>query len=124
LPTPGTISWKSKKQATVARSFVEAEMMAAGQAVREAVWLTWLKCLIVGECSAIPISCDSAGALSIIHNPVLEDMRKHIDVILHHVRERQGTGYADFSWVSSSDNVADILPKRYRGQSLKSIGQV
>jgi hypothetical protein len=108
----------------VARSFVEAEMMAAGQAVREAVWLTWLKCLIVGECSAIPISCDSAGALSIIHNPVLEDMRKHIDVILHHVREWQDTGYADFSWVSSSDNVADILPKRYRGQSLKSIGQV
>jgi hypothetical protein len=65
----------------------------------------------VGECSAIPISCDSAGALSIIHNPVLEDMRKHIDVILHHVCERQDTGYVGFSWVSSSENVADIFTK-------------
>jgi hypothetical protein len=35
-----TISWKSKRQPTVACSSVEAEMMAAGQAVREAIWLT------------------------------------------------------------------------------------
>jgi hypothetical protein len=107
----GTISWKSKRQQTVARSSKEAEMMAAGEAVREAIWLSWLRYFIEGKCGTIKIYCDSKGALSKIHNPVLEDLRKHIDVSLHHVRERQEAGYVDFKWVSGEENVADMFTK-------------
>jgi hypothetical protein len=105
-----TISWESKHQQTVARSSKEAEMMAAGEAVR-AIWLSWLRYFIEGGCDTIKIYCDSKGALSEIHNPVLEDLRKHIDMSLHHVRKRQEAGCVDFKWVSEEENVADMFTK-------------
>jgi hypothetical protein len=55
------------------------------------------------------VYCDSTGALSVIRNPMLEDLTKHIDVILHHVRERQDAGYVDFSYIPSGNSVADTL---------------
>ena len=86
-------------------------MIAAGEAVREAIWLTWLRYFVEGDSAKIAIYCDNRGALSEIHNPVLEDLRKHIDVALHHVRERQDAGYVDFQWVSGAENVADAFTK-------------
>jgi hypothetical protein len=55
--------------------------------------------------------CDSTGALSVIHNPVLADFGRHIDVILHHLRERQDAGYVNFEYIPSNENVADALTK-------------
>jgi hypothetical protein len=37
-----TISWKSQRMAAVARSSIEAELIAAGKAVQEAMHLQWL----------------------------------------------------------------------------------
>ena len=54
---------------------------------------------------------DSQSALSLICNPVLEDMRKHIDVIYNHIRERQDANYVSFSWISGKDNIADMFTK-------------
>jgi hypothetical protein len=105
------VSWKSKRLPTVARSSMEAEYMAAGEAVREAIFLTWLGYFQTGKCGCIPIRTDSKAALSVIKNPVVEDMRKHIDVVLNHVREREDARYVDFSWVPGSENVADVFAK-------------
>jgi hypothetical protein len=41
----------------------------------------------------------------VIRSPEPEDLRKHIYVILHHVRERQNAGYVHFAYVPSADNV-------------------
>jgi hypothetical protein len=73
--------------------------------------LSLLRYFIEGECDTIKIYCDSKGALSEIHNPVLEDLREHIEVSLHHARERQEAGYVDFKWVSGVENVADMFTK-------------
>jgi hypothetical protein len=54
---------------------------------------------------------DSRCALSLIHNPVVKDMRKHIDVILNHVRELEDAGYSKLSLVSGTENVADVFTK-------------
>ena len=39
MMTGGCISWRSKKQRTVALSSTEAEYMALTEAIQEAVWL-------------------------------------------------------------------------------------
>lgn len=54
---------------------------------------------------------DSQSALSYIRNPVLEDLRKHIDVILNHVREREHAELVHFEWVPGSSNTADLFTK-------------
>jgi hypothetical protein len=73
--------------------------------------LQWLHYFLHDTMVVVNIKVDNASALSHIRNPVLEDIRKHIDVVYNHIRERQDAGYVDFCWVPSADNVADIFTK-------------
>ncbi|XP_019240444.1 PREDICTED: uncharacterized protein LOC109220427 [Nicotiana attenuata] len=58
------ISWKSKKQETVARSSAEAEFMSTASAVAELTWLTRLfKELGVDVELPITLNCDSKAAI-------------------------------------------------------------
>jgi hypothetical protein len=43
-----TVAWKSKRLKIVARSSMEAEHVAAGQAIREALHLQWLQGVLYG----------------------------------------------------------------------------
>ena len=66
------ISWKTKKQFSVALSSVEAEYMAMRQAAKEVVWLTGLlKDFDIDLRSPIVIFGDSQSALALAQNPVL-----------------------------------------------------
>src|SRR5882724_2151220 len=82
----GTISWSSKKQATVAGSSTEAEYVAVDHAAKEVMWL-WSLLSLIGHPQRIPtlIHCDNMGAISLIRNPVFHSCTKHIDVKHHYV---------------------------------------
>lgn len=54
---------------------------------------------------------DSMSALRHIQNPAIEDLRKHIDVIHNHIREREDAGYVAFSHIPGKENPADIFTK-------------
>jgi hypothetical protein len=54
---------------------------------------------------------DSSSAFKVIKNAAVEDMRKHIDVIYNHVREREAAKYVIFCWVTGKDNIADVFTK-------------
>jgi hypothetical protein len=109
-----TFSWKWKRLTTVARSSMQAEFMAAGEGVKEAMHLQWLHYFLYDTMVVVNIKVDNASALSHIRNPVLEDITKHFDVVYNHIRERQDAGHVDFCWVSSADNVAGFfLPRHY-----------
>jgi hypothetical protein len=88
---------------------MEAEFMAAGDAVREALYLQWLRYFVQGKSGPIPMISDSDTSLKLIHNPVAEDMRKHVDVIYNHTCEREEA--VSFSYIPGRDNVADMLTK-------------
>lgn len=90
-----TVAWRYKRLKTVARSSMEAEFMAAGEAVREAMRLQCLRYFLQGESGAIKMFSDSRTAVGLIRNPVTEDMGEHIDVIYNHVRERQEACYIE-----------------------------
>jgi histone deacetylase 1/2 len=107
----GAVSWSSKRQPTVAASTTEAEYMAASSAAKEALWLRKLLADLGEPVATVSVSCDSMGALSLLHNPVLSERSKHIDVHHHFVRERVALGQVGFQYVSTSAMAADMLTK-------------
>ena len=105
------ISWSSRLQPTVAASTCEAEYMAAGQAVKEALWLRKLFGDFGVEAKSVSLLGDNQGALSLLKHPIASAKSKHIDVIHHFARERVARGEVKFSYVDSEKNVADIMTK-------------
>lgn len=74
------ISWKTKKQQTVARSSAEAEYRSMASITCE---LKWLKGLLLSlgiqHSASIRIHCDSQSAIHIARNPVFHERTKHIE---------------------------------------------
>ena len=80
----GAISWKTKKQSSVALSSVEAEYMGMCQAAKEAVWITGLlEDLGISLRSPVIIYGNNHGALALAQNPVFHPRSKHIDIQYH-----------------------------------------
>uniref|UniRef100_H3H925 Integrase catalytic domain-containing protein n=1 Tax=Phytophthora ramorum TaxID=164328 RepID=H3H925_PHYRM len=81
----GCISWRSKKQRTVALSSTEAEYMALSEATQEAVWLKVFLCEL-GEMAsdeAVKIYEDNQGSIALAKNPQFHKRTKHIDIRYH-----------------------------------------
>ena len=76
----GIVSWKSKKQTSVALSSVEAVYIAICQASKEVVWLIGLLKNIGLDLHTPLVLCgDNQGALALVQNPVFHLRSKHID---------------------------------------------
>ena len=108
----GAITWKTKKQSSVALSSVEAEYMAMCQAAKEAVWLTsLLKDFDIELRSPIIIFGDSQGALALAQNPVFHPRSKHIAIQYHFTRELVQANQIAISYIPTKAMVADALTK-------------
>jgi hypothetical protein len=65
------ISWRAKKQTTVAQSTVEAEYAAMAQAAKETIWLQYLlRDLGMSKYAPMTLFCDNQGANSLAKNPM------------------------------------------------------
>jgi len=108
----GVISWKSKRQPTVALSTTEAEYMAACDATREAIsWRTFLAGLGFDMSKPTLIYSDNQGSIALSKNPEHHARSKHIDVRHHYVREQVALGSVAFQYITTSEMVADALTK-------------
>jgi hypothetical protein len=108
----GHISWKSKKQPTVAMSTMDAEYMASSDATRQALFLRQLlRDFGLAVASPVTLHNDNMGAISLAKNPVHHDKAKHIDIRHHFIREKLEDKSIDLQHVASKSNVADILTK-------------
>lgn len=115
------ITWQSKLQPTVALSTTEAEYQAAAVGAREALWLRKLLpelgCELTGP---INLLGDNQAALALLHNHMVNDRSKHIDIIHHFARERVMMGEIAYRYTPSQDNIADVLTKPLPKQQLQS----
>jgi len=106
------ISWKSKKQSTVARSFAEAEYRAMAQAAAEVTWLaSLLKDLGVSHIKPVTLNCNSQSALHIARNPIFHKRTKHIEVDCHFTRDKVIEGLLQLSYLPTQHQLADVLTK-------------
>ena len=87
----GPVSWRSKKQDTVALSTAEAEYVALSSAAQECIWIKRLNSEF-GNMSDGPtvIMEDNQSCIAIAKNPQHHGRSKHIDIKHHFIRELVG----------------------------------
>ena len=107
----GPISWRARKQPSVALSSCEAEYLALGEAAKEAKYLRQLLSEMKLATPPTSLRCDNQGAMSLAKNPSHHQRTKHIDVRHHFIRDLITSGEISVCYVPSSDNLADALTK-------------
>jgi hypothetical protein len=62
----GAVSGKISKQDTVADLTIEAEYIAASEAIKEAIWIRnfFLSCVVSSVSSPMDLYCDNSGAIA------------------------------------------------------------
>lgn len=106
------VSWIAKKQPTIARSSTESEYKSMANATAEIMWLhSLLNELGCPPSTPATLWYDNVGAIYLSANPVFHARTKHIELDYHFVREKIQQGKVIVKFISSEDQIADILTK-------------
>jgi hypothetical protein len=108
---PCTVMWKTRKQATVAKSTTEAEYIALSGAVSEAIWLKNLLKELGFQFESITIKEDNIGCISLATKAIVKSKVKHIDITQHFIREKVDNGLVKIEYVPTADQLADGMTK-------------
>ncbi len=108
----GPVSWKSKKQSSVALSTAEAEYMALASSAQEAVWMRQLSSEMgIEYTKPVIIYEDNQSAIAMTKNPQFHGRTKHIAIKYHYIREQVNDGSITVQYCSTENMLADMLTK-------------
>lgn len=107
----GAVSWKSRRQPTVALSSTEGEYMAISDATREALWLKSVAQDLGVEKAPLTLHFDNQGAGKLSESESLHRRTKHIDVKHHFVRDSVASGDILLKYTPTAEMLADVLTK-------------
>ena len=111
----------SKKQASVALSSCEAEIMALSEASKEAVYLTdFISELGFPASSTVSLATDNKGARDLAYNPEHHEKVKHIERRHFYIRELVEEQRLVVPYVNTVDNMADFFTKALPAASFYS----
>ena len=85
--------------------------MAAASAVKEALWLRKIFADLDKPMQTLNIYTDNQASLAMLKNPISTVRTKHIDVLHHFARERVALGDVNFTYIATTDNLADTMTK-------------
>ena len=106
------VSWQSTLQKIVANSTAESEYVAASKAVKEAVWIGRLAFdLGLRPKGPVVLKVDNQAAIAIAKDNTMSARTKHIDIAYHFVRSCVVNNQVSLVYVSTKENLADILTK-------------
>ena len=106
------VSWRSRKQPTVALSSCEAEFVSLAFAVQEAMFLRQLIVDMTGcNFHTVNLLVDNQGAIAISKNPVQHQRSKHISIKYHFVRTEIKNNVVSLTYIESDNNIADLFTK-------------
>lgn len=121
------ISQASKLQKTTALSSCKAEYIALKDAIKEYIYLINIykqldiDRLLNTKTNKFYLFSDSQPAIALAKNPEHHAKTKHIDIQYHFVREKILEGTIDLSYISTKEQLADILTKALNGSTFKTI---
>lgn len=107
----GPISWASRKQECNALSTLESEYIATAAAVQEIKWLRQLIRSVNGQEYKIKLLVDNQGAIQFTKTTEFHRRTKHIDNKWNFVKDEVQDGTIELNYVSSKEQLADILTK-------------
>lgn len=107
----GPISWKSRRQPTVALSTTEGEYMAMSDGAKEAIWLKGLAKELGINLELVRMYFDNQGAGALSVGECLQRRTKHIDVRHHFIRDCIASGKINISYTPTADMLADVFTK-------------
>ena len=107
------VAWFSRTQKCVTLSTTEAEYVAMGDGVKEALFVQGMVEFLVPaeKLSGIRVLEDNAGAIALADNPISSSNSKHIDVRHHFLRELVDKRKIKVEHVGSEEQHADVLTK-------------
>lgn len=104
----------------MARSSTESEYKTLADATAE---INWLQSLLfeLGALSHTPptLWCDNLGAIYLSANPAFHAHTKHIEIDFHFAREKVARRELQIQFISSRDQIADVLTKGLPSQSFQ-----
>lgn len=107
----GVVSWKSRRQPTVALSTTEGEYMAMSDAAKEAMWLQRIAEELGCSSNSTKMYYDNQGAGALSNNEGLHKRTKHIDVRHHFIRDCIQSGKIKTHYVPTAEMLADVFTK-------------
>lgn len=108
----GCVSWRARKQPTVATSSTEAEYRAAYEATQEVIWLRkLLEDFGYPQNKVTTLNCDNQGSIALAKNPLFQSRSKHFDNKYHWIREKVTDKTIALKYIPTSDMIADFLTK-------------
>ena len=116
-----SVSWFSSTQKIVTLSATEAEYVALGDGVKEALFVKGVISFIITSISenCIKVFVDNDGAISLANNSLSSARTKHIDVPFHFIRELTRSKTISVEYVPTKEQRADILTKALTGTIFK-----
>ncbi|KAI0998282.1 hypothetical protein K3495_g9913 [Podosphaera aphanis] len=105
------ISWKYRKQRTVALSTYEAEYMALSLAPKQFIWIARGLNQLLNDNVPSALATDNSAAIDLAHNPKIIEATKQKDICYHFIRELIENGSITLLHVPSAENLADICTK-------------
>ena len=118
------VSWRSKKQTSVALSTAEAEYIALSSATQEAMWLRQLLSDLVKDYQlSVPTTIyeDNQSAICMTRNNQSHGRSKHVDIKYHFVREQVERETIKAIYCKSEEMTADILTKGLLNYQFKKL---
>ena len=116
-----SVSWFSSTQKIVTLSTTEAEYVAPGDRVQEALFVKGVLSFIIPSITenCIKVFVDNDGAILFANNPLSSARTKHIDVRFHIIRELTRLKTISVEYVPTKEQRADILTKALTGAIFK-----
>nr|GEY38110.1 hypothetical protein [Tanacetum cinerariifolium] len=114
------VSWSSKKQKSIAISTTETEYISISGCCAQILWMRSQLTDYVSDFNKIHLHCDIRSAIALCCNNVQHSRSKHIDIRHHLIREQVEKGVVELYFVTTDNQLSDILPKHYQESGLNS----
>lgn len=109
----GAISWRAKKQTSVASSSTEAEYRGLLDAGKETIWLRQLIQSVFPSAvsGSTTVFCDNQAAIALTKSSAFRANTKHIEAHFHWIRDQVSASLINIPYCPTSDMAADIFTK-------------